>query len=151
MDSGRSMKNLIQSENNFFQSINKLEAQMSCYINIVKYRNEKTLPNTYYTIPDCPSHIEGMKNLGVLETLIKTQFHHTNLNLTNSKSLTNWQVFHSIRLNLNVNVTSIPNLVIQFSSSNLCWIRYPYQIWINFLANIFSRTYRSRNWITKFG
>ena len=30
----RSMKNLIQSENNFFQSINRLEAQMSHLINI---------------------------------------------------------------------------------------------------------------------
>ena len=29
MDSDRSMENLIQSKNNFFQSINRLEAQMS--------------------------------------------------------------------------------------------------------------------------
>ena len=51
------MENLIQCENNFFQSINRLEAQMSRLINIVKERNEKTLPNTCSTIPDCPSHI----------------------------------------------------------------------------------------------
>ena len=58
MNSDRSMENLIQSENNFFQSINRLEAQMSRYINIVKDRNEKTLPNTYSFIPDCRSHTD---------------------------------------------------------------------------------------------
>jgi len=115
MDSNRSMENLIQSENKFCQSINRLEVQMSNYINTKKDRNEETLPNTYSTIPDCPSLLIGTKNLGVLETLIKTQFHHTNLNLTNFKPWTNWQVFHSMRLNLNMNVTLIPNLVIQFS------------------------------------
>jgi len=31
---------------------------MSRYINIVKDRNEKTLPNKYSTIPDCPNHID---------------------------------------------------------------------------------------------
>ena len=57
IDSDRSMKNLIQSENNFFQSINRVKAQMSRYISIVKDKNEKTLPNTYSTILNCPSHI----------------------------------------------------------------------------------------------
>ena len=52
------MKNLIQSKNNFLQSINRLEAQMRRLINIVKDRNEKTLPNTFLTIPNCPSHID---------------------------------------------------------------------------------------------
>ena len=58
MDSDRSMKNLIQSEIIFFQSINRLEAQMSRYINIVKDRNDKTLPNILSTILDCHSHID---------------------------------------------------------------------------------------------
>ena len=58
MDLDRSMKNLIQSENNFNQSGNKLEAQMSHLINIMKERNEKTLPNTCSTISDCLSHID---------------------------------------------------------------------------------------------
>ena len=31
---------------------------MSYYINKMKDRNEKTLPNTCLTIPDCPSHID---------------------------------------------------------------------------------------------
>ena len=34
---------------------------MSHLINIVKDRNEETLPNTYSTIPDCPSHIDKNK------------------------------------------------------------------------------------------
>jgi len=42
----------------FFQSVDKLEAQMSRLINIVKDKNEKTLPNRFSTIPDCPSHID---------------------------------------------------------------------------------------------
>ena len=53
-----SMNNLIQSKNDFTQSMNRLEAQMSHLINIVKDRNEKTLPNTYLTIPDYPNHID---------------------------------------------------------------------------------------------
>ena len=36
IDLDRSMKNLIQSENNFFQSIDRLKAQLSCYISIVR-------------------------------------------------------------------------------------------------------------------
>jgi len=34
----------------------------------------------------------GTKNQDVLETLIKIQFHHNILNLTNPKLWTNWQV-----------------------------------------------------------
>jgi len=58
MDSNRSMKNLIQSKNNFFQSIDRLEAQISHYINIAKDMNEETLPSTCSIIPNCPSHID---------------------------------------------------------------------------------------------
>jgi len=58
MDLDRSMKNLTKSENDFLQSVNRLEAQMSHLINIVKDRNEETLPNTSSTISYCPSHID---------------------------------------------------------------------------------------------
>jgi len=58
IDSERSMKNLIQFENNFLQSINRLEAQISRLINIVKSRNGKTLPNTSSTISNCPNQID---------------------------------------------------------------------------------------------
>ena len=58
MDLDRSMENLIQSENIFFQSIGRLEAQLSRYINIVKDRNEETLPNTCLTILDCPNQFD---------------------------------------------------------------------------------------------
>ena len=93
---------------------------MSRYINIVKDRNEKLCLTHIRPFQIALAILIEIKNLGVLETLIKTQFHHTNLNLTNSKSWTNWQVFHLMRLNLNVNVTLIPNLVIQFPFSTLC-------------------------------
>ena len=52
------MKNLIQSDNDFTQSINRLETQISRLINIVKDKNKKTLPNICSTISDCPSYIE---------------------------------------------------------------------------------------------
>ena len=55
---GMSMKNQIQFENDYTQSMNRLEAQMSCLINIVKERNKETLPNTFSIIPDCPNHID---------------------------------------------------------------------------------------------
>ena len=118
MDSDRSMESLIHSENNFFPIYNRLEGQMSHLINVVKDRNEET-PTTCSTIPDCPSHIDENQESWYLETLTKIQFHHKTLNLTIVNPMTNWQVFISMKLNLNVNVTPIPNLVIQFSSSNL--------------------------------
>jgi len=58
MDTDSCMKNLIQSENNFNKSVNRLEAQISYLINIMKEKNEKTLPNICLTIHDCPSHID---------------------------------------------------------------------------------------------
>ena len=58
MDIEKSMENLIQTKNYFSQSLNRLEAQMSRLINIVKAKNEKTLPYTCLTIPNCPSHID---------------------------------------------------------------------------------------------
>jgi len=79
MDLDRRMKNLIQFENDFFQSVNRLEAQMSHLINTVKDR--KTLPNTFSTIPDFPSHINGNKESWCLGDFNQEQFHHTNLNL----------------------------------------------------------------------
>ena len=85
-----SMENLIHSENNFFQSINKLEAQMSHYINIGKIGMRKLYLIYIQLFPIALVILIGMKNLGVLETLINTQFLHTNLNLTNSKPWTNW-------------------------------------------------------------
>ena len=51
------MKDLIQFRNNVTQSLNRLEAKMSHLINTICDKNEKTLPNTFSTIPDSPSHI----------------------------------------------------------------------------------------------
>ena len=90
MDSDRSMKNLIQSENNFFQSINRLEAQMSHLINRVKDRNEKTLPSPCLTIPNCPSHIDENQKSWRLGDFDQDSIHHNILNLININPLTNW-------------------------------------------------------------
>jgi len=50
-----SMENLNQSRNDFTQSIDRLEAQMSHIVDIVKDRNEKTLSNTFFV-----GHLEGV-------------------------------------------------------------------------------------------
>jgi len=104
-----SIENLIQAGNYATQSINRLEAQMN---HLIKDRDEKTLPNTFSTIRECPSILIGMKNHGILKTLTKIQSHHTNLNLTNHNPLTNWQVLILMRLNLIVTVNPISNFVI---------------------------------------
>ena len=107
------MEYLIQRENSYTQSINKVEVRISQLENI--YRNKKALPTQSLTIPNFPSHIDGnQESHGVLETSTKIQFHHTISNLTNPKSWTNWKVFISIKLRLNMNVNPIFNFLIQF-------------------------------------
>ena len=90
----KSIESTIQSQNDYIQSqndsFNRLEAQMSHLVNIINDTNEETLPTQFLTIPDSPSILIGTKNHGALKTLTKIQFSHTNLNLTNLKSLTNW-------------------------------------------------------------
>jgi len=90
MGSDKSLKNLIQSENNFFQSVNRVEAQMSRLINKVKERNEEFYLIHVRPFPIALTILMKPKNYGVYETLTNIQFHHINLNLTNSKPGTNW-------------------------------------------------------------
>ena len=93
---------------------------MSHLIIIMKERNEKTLPNTCSTIPKCHSHIDENQELWCLENFNQELISSHKLELDQFKSWINWQVYHSMRLNLNVDVTPVPNFVIQFSSLNLC-------------------------------
>jgi len=65
MNLDRSMENLIQSENNFLHSVNRLEAQMSHLINIVKDKNEETLPTHLWPFPIALAILTGIKNHGV--------------------------------------------------------------------------------------
>ena len=53
-----SIETMIQCQNNFNQSINKAEVEMSQLFNPMIDRNEKTLPNTFSTIHDSPSYID---------------------------------------------------------------------------------------------
>jgi len=61
-DLEKSMECMIQSQKDYIQSqngsFNRLEAQMSHLINRVNDKNEETLPITFSTIPDWPSHID---------------------------------------------------------------------------------------------
>ena len=67
MNLDESMKNLIQAENYFTQSINRLEVQMNHLTNKVKDKDKNTLPNTFSTIRDCPSHIDRNEESWCLE------------------------------------------------------------------------------------
>ena len=82
---------MIQGQNSFTQPINRLKAQMSHLINTINDRNEKNLSTQFLTIPNFLAILIGIKYHGALEvTLIKIQFHHNILNLTNPKPWTNW-------------------------------------------------------------
>ena len=47
----------IQSQTDCLKSLNRLEEKVSHFVN-TNDRNEKTLPNTFSTTPDSPSHID---------------------------------------------------------------------------------------------
>ena len=123
----KSIESMIRFQRN---PLNMIEARLSRLESM--RRNEENLHTRSLTIPDTSSHIDEIKNHGILKTLTKIQFHQKILNLTNINPLTNWQVFILIRLNLIMNVNPILNLVIQFPSSNLCWLQILTQFWINF-------------------
>jgi len=48
IDLEKSTKDLIQSNNNVTQSLNRLEAKVSHLVNTINKRNEETLPNTFF-------------------------------------------------------------------------------------------------------
>ena len=58
IDLEKSTEDLIQSGNNVTQSINRLEAKVGHLVNTINDRNEETLPNTFFTLPSSPSHID---------------------------------------------------------------------------------------------
>ena len=54
----QSQNDCIQSQTDCLKSLNTLEAKVSHLVNTINDRNKKTLPNTFLTIPDSPSHID---------------------------------------------------------------------------------------------
>ena len=93
MDLDRSMENLIQSENDFFESVNRLEAQMGHWSTQLMIEMGKVFLSNFLSFPISLAILIGTKNYGILETLTKILFHHNILNMTNPKPWTNWQVF----------------------------------------------------------
>ena len=63
----KNMENLIQSQNDFTQSINRLEAQIIYLVNTINDKNEETSPTQFLTIPDFPSHIDRNKESSCFE------------------------------------------------------------------------------------
>ena len=108
------MKNLIQSENNFFQSIDRLEAQMSRYINIVEDRNEKTLPNIFSIIPDCPNHIDMNEESWCLGDFSQESISTHKFELDQYQTLDILASFSFNKIELECECDPDPQLVIQF-------------------------------------
>ena len=69
---------MIQSQNDFKQSINMIEIEMSKLFNQLNDRNEKTLPNQLFTIPDFPNHIDKTQESWCLGSFNQDSFssHH---------------------------------------------------------------------------
>ena len=100
MDSDRSMKNLIQSENNFFHSINRLEAQMSHLINIVKDRNEASLLTQSLTVPTTSSHIDENQESWYLKDFDQDLISPQNLELDQCQPINKLASFHFNKIEL---------------------------------------------------
>jgi len=114
------MKILIQSENYFSQSLNRLEVQMSRLINIVKDRYEKTLPSTCSTIPDCPSHIDKNQESWCLGDFDQDSISPQHLKLDQYQSFDKLASYSFYEIELDYECEPILNIVIQFPLSNLC-------------------------------
>jgi len=67
---------------------------MSRLINIVKDRNEKTLPNTCSTIPDCPSHINENQESWCLGDFDQDSISPQNLELDQCQPIDKLASFH---------------------------------------------------------
>ena len=67
----QSQNDCIQSQTDYLKSLNRLEEKVSHLVNTINDRNEKTLPDTFLTIPGCLAILIGTKNHDVLETLTK--------------------------------------------------------------------------------
>ena len=74
------------------------------------HRNKETLPNRYLIIPDTSRHTDGNHESWYRENYDQDSILSQNFELDQYKPMTNWQVFISMRLNLKINVTPIPNV-----------------------------------------
>ena len=103
---------------NCLQSLNRLEAKVSHLVKTINDRNEETLPNIFSTTSDSPSHID--EESGYLEYFNQDSISPQNFELDQYQPIDKLKVFISMRLNLKMNVTPIPNVMIQVHFLNLC-------------------------------
>ena len=107
------MKNLIQFENNFNKSVNRLEAQMSRLLNKIIQRNEETLPNTCLIIPDYPSHINNNEESWYLGDFNQESISSHRLELDQFQTLDKLASFSFNEIELECECDPDPHLVIQ--------------------------------------
>ena len=107
-DLDKSMENLIQAKNYVTQSINKLEAQMN---RLIKDRDKKTLPNTFLTIPKCPSHIDRNEESWCLEDFDQDSISSHQFELNQSQSLDKLKSFNFNKIELDCECEPIFNFV----------------------------------------
>jgi len=122
---------LIQSQDSLNESINMLEPQVSRLVN-TNDKKEETLPTQSLTIPNFHKHIDRDQKSLCLENFNQDLISSHHLELDQYQTIHKLASFHSMKLNLIMNATPIPNFEIQFHFLNLCCLWYPYPIWTQF-------------------
>ena len=78
--------------------------------NMLNYRNEKTLPNTFLTIPDCPSHIDRSQESWCLGDFNQDSIPPQHIELDQSQTLDKLASFHFKKIELEYEYDPDPQL-----------------------------------------
>ena len=113
----QSQNDCIQSQTDCLKSLNRLEVKVSHMVNTINDRNEKTLPNTFSTTLDSPSHIN--EESWYLRDFNQDSVSPQNFNLGQYQPIDKLASFYFNKIELEDDVTPIPNVVIQFHFLNL--------------------------------
>ena len=100
---------------------------MSHYIDIVKDKNEETLPNTCSTIPDCPSHIHKNEESWCLENFDQDSISSHKFELDQFQTLNKLASFsfNEIELECECDPDSQPSVSVPIFESMLTSVSLP--------------------------
>ena len=129
VDLEKNMESMIQFHSD---PLDMIEAKLSRLENT--RRNKETLPAQSLTIPNTSSHINENQESWFLEDFDQDSIWAQNFELGQYQTIDELASFHFNEIELDYECEPDPNFVIQFSFSNLCWLRYSYPIWTNFLS-----------------
>jgi len=83
-------------------------------------RNKKTLSAQSLTIPDTSNHIDENQELWYLEDFDQDSISPQKLELDQYQPIDEYASFHFNEIELDYDINSILDFVIQFPSSNIC-------------------------------